>query len=548
MPTNATIAMSVRPPQVQDPIQMMQGVATLRAMGQESQLRDRHMQQYDLENKQRQRAMEGQQKMADLMSQHTTQVDGGFVTDHGAVEDGLAKAGFGAEALKYGIDRRANEKAQLENHKTQMENLKHQVDMVGQLAGPVVSTYDRDIANPDAAKRTPPDQLNAMYQDAHTRALRMGLMKPGDEPDTILSPDGTVNSEAMNRVRSHYQSAMSAYDQANKQQHDMDYALNINKFQQELLREAPKTEQAWLQHASQLLGTADTEQHWDAAIANLRQAKAPASVINQFGAVWTPEGQKRASELGMTPEQREMNAERKERQSQLDQYRQDMLGLRDESLQFRKTMASIIHNQTANSKAVDNRQSRTEFDKAAREEDDLHTTRLQLGSAIGRAQSAIQAGGGKLNATDGLTYIDKHGNAKPMSTASAESGQTAEALLDDMTARYKGLTGTLKRVMGDKYDAMGRLGGQPQVSLQDAIGKIDEGDAKLFPGTAKKTDPPPAKADTGAALPPAGSPPPKATTVQQVSESELRKRAKAAGKDENAAVAAAKAKGFKLIP
>jgi len=189
-------------------------------------------------------------------------------------------------------------------------------------------------------------------------------------------------------------------------------------------------------------------------------------------------------------------------------------------------------NPTPNSTRKDVRQARIEFDKAGETEQKLYGMRSSLANAI--------SSGGK-------TYVDRLGNVVPMAKAAAADNSSSDALIQDMTDRYKGITERLTTaVLPGKYDAGARLGMQnPSKPLSAAQQELRDGDAALFKGMAARNAPAgAAPAKSPAVAPSQPAKPPAAAAVTQKTEADIRQWAAQNGRDVDAAIKAARQKGI----
>lgn len=473
MPIDPNIALSVKAPEVENPVDSFGRVLSLKNLMQQGQLHQQQMEENRLKMQQQRDAMAGDDALAGLYAQHAKSgPDGGM--DWDAVETGLAQQGHGKLAQSIGTQRRAEQRLALDDHQKKFTLARDQNKMAGELVGP--------IAN--ASADTAPEDLESMYQTARQSAARAGLdMKA--HPETLLNPDGTPNPAAVNHVVGLYHGAMGAEQQAVRHQADLDFAQKLVEFKDKVASGAPDTEKKWLSYVAGLASAAGDQQHWDAALLSAKKAGAPDTVLSQFDKDYSPDAVTRAANLGMSPEQREAAGQRKDSADALAAYR-------DESLALRAEVASRERGQTANSQAVDRRQAVTEIDKFNLEESKLNRMRLQLGQAIG----------------SGAVYISPTGVAKSMKDAAKENDETTAGMIADMVARYRQATDELHQLIPNKYNVYGRLGVTPTVPLADIHAAIDAGDAKLkkkypdlFGGAAPAAGPPAA---------PAGSAPPTA--------------------------------------
>jgi hypothetical protein len=122
MPIDPRIALQVRPPEVQNPLDAFGKVLSLQHLVQSGRLSQEQLKHEQLTNREQERAVAAEGTLSELVKQ-STKLDnkGAAVTDHGAVISGLAQKGFGKEALAYDVTRRAQEKAAREAAKAELD-------------------------------------------------------------------------------------------------------------------------------------------------------------------------------------------------------------------------------------------------------------------------------------------------------------------------------------------------------------------------------------------------------------------------------------------
>jgi hypothetical protein len=287
MPLDAAIPLSFQPTQkIEDPAKVQLSQVELQNAKQRNVLGQQQIQAVDLENQQRQRNMDAEKALSDLVSQNSTVGNDGVPhVNRGAVVKGMAERGHSERAMKWEADQRANEAAAIKNAKDQVANVKEQMEVAGQLLGPIVN----------APADTPPDQIQAMYKDAHARAIKSGLVKPGDEPEEL--PVGADGKPDLTGVRAHYQTALNASQQAEVHQKQLDYALKLQEA-------APKTAKEWQEVATGMASTAQNQQQLDGIRSYLKNHGAPDDVLSQVPQTWSAETQNYLGTAALSPEQR----------------------------------------------------------------------------------------------------------------------------------------------------------------------------------------------------------------------------------------------------
>lgn len=174
-------------------------------------------------------------------------------------------------------------KAAAEQAKADLENLKTKSQMVGQLLG--------------AVRQAPDDQKAQAYQIARQWGVQRGIISEQDAP-AEFDPQF---------VETAFQSAIDADKQIDNARADLDYDLRVSAHEQAILQNAPKTDDAWTTAAARVLGAATNAEQWEVGKKSLIQSGIPREVLQRFG---DPFDAERANDLGMTPEQRAMNADR----------------------------------------------------------------------------------------------------------------------------------------------------------------------------------------------------------------------------------------------
>lgn len=307
MPIDPSIVLGLKPPPTSDPFteaaQYKNLISETAYRDQQRQTNQANEERLNKQNAEADRKLEGDKLEGQLISQHTTTgPDGSTTIDHGKVMQGLAAAGQGDRAASYVTRVQLPiEKEQLSNQAAKIKASKDKLDVIG--AG-LQSLTSGSIGNL-------PERFDAKLAEL----TQQGFLKPGEVPPAaqIMAQGGLPALQQF--VQQHAASAIDADKQITDHQKDLDYALQLNKFKQDVAEKAPETAQKWTAAAGQLLGAADTPEHWDAARETLIKAGAPLGIVAQFGE-FGPDSKKRANELGMTSEQRQQSADK---QKELDQ-------------------------------------------------------------------------------------------------------------------------------------------------------------------------------------------------------------------------------------
>lgn len=247
-----------------------------------------------LKNVDTQRGIDAEAALSQAIGQNTVQdpQTGKPIVDHDAVARQVAGAGFPARADAYNIQRRADEKAAIDNHKNQLEIVGKQNDM---------------LASGFQAMANVPDES---FADVHDQ-LRDRLMKEiGPEVADKIAPASFIMAKGgVNALKAydanHAAQLLDQGKQITNQHADATYALDLNKYDLDVLKEKPITDEKWLNTSAPLFAAAKTDAQWAAARNHLVSANAPQSVIDLFPQQFTPDAVQAAERITQTPAERE---------------------------------------------------------------------------------------------------------------------------------------------------------------------------------------------------------------------------------------------------
>lgn len=460
----------VVPPQINDPTQVMSRVATLGNIVQERQLHQQQVQENTIKLQEMQQNQKDQQAFNALYVQNNGDMD--------KTIEGAAKAGVSPMYVSKAAE--AHQTLRTKAAQLDEATLKNTQERGNQFAGyllPIKSIQD-------------PDQKAAAYADAYRDAVSKKLIDPNDQsiPSTYPGDAGLDSAIAHAMGAKEYSTyGLNTLREA-REKADADQKAKMAGPQ--LTEATAKANEQTTKAASQELSAAKSQTDWDNTI-----KKYPGSE-KTFGTMYSPEAVSRASELGITPEQRTRNAEIKQAHDDLTDYRN-----RDKGP---KTHEDYIAD-AADPTSATRQQSQVVLDK----EVEQHLKELKPGSATGSLRTYI-TNEGKLNRmrstlgtaiSSGKVYVDRNGGMKPIASLGDEDAQAAG--VEEMKNRFHDVTDELKGVIEEKNNTIIKSGGQPTVTTQQAHAALDAGTSKLF--TPKGTAPAPAK--PAAAAPVQAGPP-----------------------------------------
>ena len=303
MAIDPSIVLGLQPVPAIDPTAAAAKVAQYRNLISETAYRDQQRQtniateqRTQQQNVEAQRQLAGDQLEGQLTAANTvTSPDGSVQTNHDAVRQALAQAGYGDRAATYLTRVQIPaEKELLSIQTTKLDNGKKQLDALG-------STLQ-------SLSQTPDEQLPQAYDENVQRLTQQGMLKPGEVPPSqaILQQGGVPALRQF--VNQHAQAAMTAGQQIQEHQKALDYAQTLVKFKEDVAEKAPDTAEKWTNTLAQLFGASGGgPDQWAAAQKTALQMGAPVNAVNQFGD-FSPESVARANDLGKTPEQRQTAA------------------------------------------------------------------------------------------------------------------------------------------------------------------------------------------------------------------------------------------------
>ena len=171
MPLDPSIPLQVKPIQLPD---IGQQYLQAQNLAMHRQLQQQQLESGALEIAAKKKEVGAQDTLGKLLSTHTTITpEGELKTDHGAVIKGLADSGYGAKALAYDAQRRADLKSALDAQELKTKIAGEKAGRLGSLASSVPKV---DWNAPDAAQQAQAAQV-AMKRSLDT-ALAEGLLDP----------------------------------------------------------------------------------------------------------------------------------------------------------------------------------------------------------------------------------------------------------------------------------------------------------------------------------------------------------------------------------
>ena len=169
MPLDPSIPLQVKPLQLPD---VGQQYLQSQHLAMQRQLQQQQLESGSLDIAAKRKEVGAQDTLGKLLSSHTEITpEGELKTDHGAVVKGLADAGYGAKALAYDAQRRADLKSALDAQELKTKIAGEKAGRLGSLAGSVPRV---DWTAPDAAQQA--QQAQVAVKRALDQALAEGLL------------------------------------------------------------------------------------------------------------------------------------------------------------------------------------------------------------------------------------------------------------------------------------------------------------------------------------------------------------------------------------
>jgi hypothetical protein len=332
---------------------MMGQVMAMKNAQQQNVLGQQHLQAYQLENQQRQRALDAQKAIGNAFTKNTKMgEDGNIQVDHMGVQRDLNAAGYGPEAMKVDTERRADLKAGFETHEAETKLHTAQAARLGSLAGSVPKV---DWASPQA-----PAQSKAAH-DALIRAAQQAVSEKLLDPATAQKlASAEYSPEVEQQLQQWGVGAMTSAQQGEEFNRHLTQAreqsladANLLEHKARLPGIQAKSEAEVRENISPQLAAAPTV----GARNTLVSAISPA-MRSQYGqlpgapdSVPTDEDRTRDNRLGMTPAQATGADQRDEtiliRQQLADQAK--TLHERETTLQHRETISQLADQATTES-------------------------------------------------------------------------------------------------------------------------------------------------------------------------------------------------------
>jgi hypothetical protein len=265
MPIDSSIPLSVRMPEFQSPMSTLGSLMQLQGMQQQAQSNSMLLQQ-------RQREVQDDHAIRSAIQKHAAP---GGMPDYDSAAADLDASGFGSAAVKLRTSVYQQRKELGESIAKQQENLKTRLGLAAQIA--------QGIDDESSFQRGKKAISSLIGED-----LAANL---GDTYDPVT-------------VKRGIKWGMSAKDNAEAQHNAAQDALRAIDLQQQGPKKQADAFEAWTKSASTLFSIANTPEGWQKAQALLKQGGAPDTVLAQFAGEWSPDAQKAASQIGISPEQR----------------------------------------------------------------------------------------------------------------------------------------------------------------------------------------------------------------------------------------------------
>lgn len=290
MPINPSIPLGVQPIQVNNPVQDWGQAINVADLIQRRQANQMLMQERMIDMQAKQRALDAQNTMGQLIAQHTIVApDGAVSVDHDAVKLGLAQKGYTPELFKYDNDLRANLKAQRDAQEAQNKVHAQQAERLGNLA----------IGILQAPKEVRPEAYKAaLRQAAHEGLIPVTAAEQaiaqGYTPDTESQVQQWVNSSPA--IKSYIDVQREAREQQTASLLGEQHKATTAKLNAEIPEAKAKAEQAQMNTFGQRAQAAQTQADWDKLRADYPQFNVPA--------LFSPQAARQvAQKYGETPTQ-----------------------------------------------------------------------------------------------------------------------------------------------------------------------------------------------------------------------------------------------------
>ena len=447
--TDAEIPLMYRPPQVENPLQVMGQVQSLRNMAQQGQA-------LGLENQQRQMQMQSQQAMrqAYLDSNGDINKVPGLALKNGAQPQDV-------QALVSHVIEQKKNLAQLDEATVNTKaKVADRLAGMGQAAinakDPISTQSAWDAFRQEAAKHADPNDPQfaqlypAQYPGADDAQMRVNRLKSIQQLSTEAHQT-IIATNAQDTAKARLLSAQAVKEGQDQTTHDKAVG-DTAKYLSGLSAQDYLTALPHVQGSNPTVGAAFTPDMAGNAQRILRVGMTPAQV--------------QAAQHQDTAEQHAQDtAAETARHNQADE------GIAQDRLDFKKTQQAKT--QTASDKA-----DQAVVGKAMRDESRLNMARTKLGQALSGGKFYLEA--------------DVNGNLKPQKPIAGDDETKADQMRD-MQASYDRLSEQLKDTVETKNNAFTRLGVTPKVSTEQAHAAIDAGSQQLQKDIAGKDPNAPAK-------------------------------------------------------
>lgn len=489
MAIDPSIPLQVRPMQQPDPLNQYGAIQGIQAAQQRKQLNDLAIQQH--------------QKALD---------------DDRAVQDAVRSTGGDLEkaipivaqtnihkARELNTMLLADKKSALANEMESLKIGKEKLDRAAALTRGIRTGEDFDAAMSTAEKEKllPPEQIQALREKGWSSEMQQGLAAFQEQ---ALTAQQSID-ERRKQVEDQYKAADEAHKAILRPTQEKKAEAELAAAQTELPGKAADVEQKVAQQwASRLAAAKDQESY--AALYEQAKKEAP-NVVGRFDTPkeWdAEESPDRIRKAGLTPAENIAVGDRESQQEETLAFRKASMEqsafFRQANLDLRKQMADAQNNLPKGMRL----HFQSEIDKSIHEENTLNRLRTSLGTAI----------------TRGNIYVDKNGQTKGMDSV-ARSDEEKASLMAEMKDRYAMTSEELKKVIQKKNSYADQLEIPYKVTTDQAHAAVDAGTQQVLNPEAAKAN---AKPAAGKQATPAE---PQKTAKPKPTESDIRRRAKAAG-------------------
>jgi hypothetical protein len=304
-----SIALGIRPPEFQNPMQTLGSLMQLRAQQQQLQSNSLQMQQQE-------RAIRDEQAIRGAIQRRARP---GALPDYDSAAADLDAAGFGTAAVKLRDGIFEQRKKTAEGLKTQFENSETRLKLASQIA--------QGIGDEGSFQRGKKAIAGLLGEDL---ASQLGDAYDPKRMTEVVSWGRTASDELS--------AQRNAVEAANKA---LELTMTSARDAEAAKKNAPEIAANWLKAGSQVFSVARNQEDWTKARTAADRLGMPASILDRFGPQWSPEAQQQAATLGITTEKRAELAGQAEGRAQTAAYQRGQLALGAERIGIaRKQLAA----------------------------------------------------------------------------------------------------------------------------------------------------------------------------------------------------------------